>query len=162
MKPIAFFTIFFLSLMHSTCNPEQKEIRGTWTIDDKSSSTLFIFDKNGSYTNLVYDKVYTNNKEDMVFQNGSLGYYKYADTHKYDLYPFDVDISPILGKSVTDATIGLYLNNCMKNHSKPDLDHITPTFIAQIKKDGEQLQIIQNNKLIIELNKRHIKFGDKR
>ena len=128
----------------------------------KSVTTFFIFHKNGSYKSLVYNKVSTSNKQDMIFQDGSVGYYKYSGNHKFDLYPLDVDLSPIIGKSVADASIGQYFNNCMKNHTKKDLDITIPSFSAEILIDAEHLHILQNNKLIIELKKRHIKFGDKR
>jgi hypothetical protein len=162
MKTIVFFSLFILSFILHTCNPEKKEIRGTWIDQKKSSSTFFLFYKDGSYRRLVYEKVSTNGKEEMVFQDGSIGYYKYVGYHKFDLFEVDVDLSPILGKSVMDPAIGVYLDNFLKAHSKPDLDSAKPSFLAQIQDDGEHLHILQNDEIIIELKWRQIKFGDKR
>ncbi len=162
MKPIVFFSLFILSFILHTCNPEKKEIIGTWMDIKNSTSTIFIFYKNGSYRSLVYENVSTKGKEDLVFQDGSIGYYKYVDDHKFNLYEVDVDLSPILGKSVMDAAIGMYLDNFTKAHSKPDLDSSKPSFLAKIQDNGELLHILQNDEIIIELKWKHIKFGDKR
>ncbi len=145
-----------------TCNSEKKEIRGTWINQKEQSSTFFLFYKDGSYRNLVYNKVSTEGKDVMIFKDGSIGYYNPVGYHKYDLYEVAVDLSPILGKSVMDATIGKYLDKYLKDHPKPDLNHIQPTFLAQIRNDGEHLYILQNDEIILDLKLRHIKFGDKR
>ncbi len=151
-----------MSFILGTCNSEKKEIRGTWINQKEQSSTFFLFYKDGSYKSLIYNNVSTEGKDVMIFQDGSIGYYNHVGYHKYDLYEVDVDLSPILGKSVMDATIGKYLDKYLKDHPKPDLNSAKPSFIAQIQNDGEHLYILQNEEIIIKLKMRHINFGDKR
>lgn len=151
-----------MSFILYTCNPDKKEIIGTWIDHEMSSTTFFLFYKDGSYRSLVYEKISSNSKEELVFQDGSIGYYKYVGYHKFDLYEVEVDLSPILGKSIMDAAIGVYLNDFMKAHSKPDLDSVRPSFLAQIQDDGEHLHILQNDKIKLELKRRPVRFGDKR
>lgn len=90
----------------------------------------------------------------MVLRHGSTGYYKYTGSREFNLYEVDVDLSPILGKSIADYTIGEYLGNSMESHTEPDLDSTKPSFLAQIQADGEHLHILQNDTIIIELRRK--------
>ena len=152
MKPKVFFSFVILAFILHSCNSEKKEIIGNWTDEKKSESyTYYGFYRDGTYNCLVYKADSSKAKVDMVLRHGSIGYYKYTDFHEFNLYEVDVDLSPILGKSVTDAAIAIYLDNFMKSHTEPDLDSTKPSFLAQIQGDGEHLHILQNDLIIIEL-----------
>ncbi|TLX78363.1 hypothetical protein E9993_01405 [Labilibacter sediminis] len=158
MKSIVFLSLVILSVTLNTCNSEEKEIIGNWF--DNESHTWYHFFKNGTYNCFVYEPVSTKGKI-AVLRHGSIGYYKYTGPREFNLYEVDVDLSPILGKSITDAAIAIYVDNFMKSHTKPDLDSAKPSFLAQIQSDGEHLYILHNNDIIIKLRLRHTKFGDK-
>ena len=163
MKPKVFFSLVILAFIFHSCNSEKKEIIGNWTDQKMSEShTWYHFYKDGTYNGLVYEPVSTKGKVDMVLRHGSIGYYKYIGLHEFNLYEVDVDLSPILGKSVTDAAIAVYLDNFMESHTEPNLDSTKPSFLAQIQGDGEHLLILQNDVILIELKRKHIRFLDMR
>jgi hypothetical protein len=126
------------------------------------SYTYFGFERNDTYMGLFYEVDSTKSKVDMVLRHASIGYYKHIGLREFNLYEVDVDLSPILGKSVTDWEQAVYLNDFMKSHKEPDLDSTKPSFLAQIQADGEHLHILQNDDLLVELRLRHTKFGDKK
>ena len=162
MKPKVFFSLVILAFILHSCNSEKKEIIGNWTDQKMSESyTYYGFERDGTYMGLVYEAVSTKGKVDMVLRHGSIGYYKYIGLREFNLYEVDVDLSPILGKSVTDAAIAVYLDNFMESHIEPDLDSTKPSFLAQIQGDGEHLHILQNDDIIIELRlKKKSRFLD--
>ena len=155
MRPKVFFLLVILAFILHSCNSEKKEIIGNWTDQNNSKShTWYHFYKGGTYDCLVYEPVSTEGRVDMVLRHGSTGYYKYTGPHEFNLYEVDVDLSPILGKSVRDWTQAVYLSDFMKSHTKPDLDSTKPSFLAQIQADGEHLHILQNDTIIIELRRK--------
>ena len=155
MKPKVFFSLVILAFILYSCNSEKKEIIGNWTDQKMSEShTWYYFFRGGTYNSVVYEPVSTKGKVDMVLRHGSIGYYKYIGPREFNLYKVDVDLSPILGKSITDYTIGVYLGNSMESQSEPDLDSTEPSFLAQIQGDGEHLHILQNDVLQIELKRK--------
>jgi len=162
MKPKVFFSLVILAFILHSCNSEKKEIIGNWTDQKMSESyTYYGFERNGTYMGLVYEAVSTKGKVDMVLRHGSIGYYKYTGLREFNLYEVDVDLSPILGKSVTDYAIAVYLDNFMGSHTEPDLDSTKPSILAQIQGDGEHLHILQNDDIIIELKlKKKSRFLD--
>ena len=152
MKPKMFFSLVVLAFILHSCNSEKKEIIGNWTDQEMSEShTWYHFYKSGTYDCLVYEPVSTEGKVDMVLKRGSTGYYEYIGPREFNLYEVDVDLSPILGKSISDYRIGEYLGNSMESHTEPDLDSTKPSFLAQIQGDGEHLHILQNDDIIIKL-----------
>ena len=152
MKPKVFFSLVILAFILHSCNSEKKEIIGNWTDQKMSESqTWYYFFKGGTYNRVVYEPVSTKGKVDMVLRHGSIGYYRYIGPRGFNLYEVDVDLSPVLGKSITDYTIGAYLGNSLESHTEPDLDSTKPSFLAQIQGDGEHLHILQNDTIIIEL-----------
>ena len=163
MKPKVFFSLVILAFILHSCNSEKKEIIGNWT-DNKTpgSYTYYGFQRDDTYMVLDYEADSTKGKVDMVLRHGSIGYYKYIGRREFNLYEVDVDLSPILGKSVTDAAIAVYIDNFMESHTGLDLDSTKPSFLAQIQGDGEHLHILQNDDILIELKLKHIKFGDKK
>ena len=137
-------------------------IKGVWIDQYVSKADIYyMFERDGTYMGLVYEAVSTKGKGDMVLRHGSIGYYKYIGLREFNLYEVDVDLSPILGKSVTDAAIALYIYDFMESHTEPDFDSTKPSFLAQIQGDGEHLHILQNDDIIIELRlKKKTKFLD--
>jgi hypothetical protein len=155
MKPKVLFSLVILAFILHSCNSEKKEIIGNWTDQNMSEShTWYHFYKGGTYDCLVYEPVSTEGKVDLVLRYGSIGYYRYIGPREFNLYEVDVDLSPILGKSIHDYTIGEYLGNFMESHTEPDLDSTEPSFLAQIQGDGEHLHILQNDTIIIELRRK--------
>lgn len=155
MKSKVFFTLVILAFILHSCNSEKKEIIGNWTDQNMAESyTYYGFVRDGTYMGLVYEAVPTKGKVDMVLRHGSIGYYKYIGLSEFNLYEVDVDLSPILGKSVTDAAIAIYVDNFMESHTEPDLDSTKPSFLAQIQVDGEHLHLLQNDDLLIELRRK--------
>ena len=155
MKPKVFFSLVILAFILHSCNSENKKIEGNWTDQTMSEShTWYYFFKGGTYNSVVYEPVSAEGKIDMVLRHGSIGYYKYIGPREFNLYEVDVDISPILGKSITDYTIGEYLGKSMESHTEPDFDTVEPSFLAQIQDDGEHLYILKNDISIIELRRK--------
>jgi hypothetical protein len=163
MKPNVFFSLGILAFIIHSCNSENKEIRGVWTDQEMSETDIYyLFERDGTYTHLHYGPASSKGKAEWVFRDGSVGHYKYIGHREFNLYQIDIDLSPIVGLPVTDPEIGLYLSKSIKTQGEPDFDIAKPSFLARIQGDGENLHIIQNGNVIIELRRKHIKFGDKR
>ena len=163
MKPWAFFLIVIFAFILHSCNSEQKEIIGHWNhLKMSESMTWYHFYKNGTYRNLVFEKAGSNDEGYTVFKHGSAGFYKYIGPREFNLYPIDIDFSPVIGKRVTDPAIGLYFSEYLDTQVEPDLDGIEPSFLAEVQGNGENLHIIQNGNVIVSLSLREVKFTDKR
>ncbi len=157
MKPKVFFSLVILAFILHSCNSEKKEIKGIWTDQNMPESyTHYQFNKDGTYEGLVFEE------GNRAFRHGSIGYYKYIGHRKFNLYEVDIDFSPIIGKPLFDAAVGIYFMDSMDSLVELDLDSTKPSFLAQIQDDGESLHILQNGDILIELRLKHIKFGDKR
>lgn len=163
MKSIVFFSLVLLAFILQSCNSEKKEIKGVWIDQYVSNADIhYMFERDGTYTHVDYGPASSKGKGKWVFRNGSIGYYKYIGNREFNLYQIDIDISPVVGLPVTDPGYGIYLNKAMKSSTEPDYDSVKPSYLAQIQGDGDRLRILQNDDVVIELNRKHIKFGDKR
>ena len=162
MKPKVFFSLVILSLILHSCNSEKREIKGVWIDQYVSKADIhYIFERDGTYTHLDYGPASSKGGK-WIFRNGSIGYYKYIGNREFNLYQIDIDISSIVGLPVTTPEYGIYLNKALKSSTKPDFDSVESSYLAQIQDDGEHLHILQNDDILIELKRKHIKFGDKR
>ena len=163
MKPKVFFSLVILVFIIHSCNSEKKEIKGVWIDQHVSNADInYIFERDGTYTHLDYGPASSDGKGKWIFRDGSIGYYKYIGNREFNLYEIDIDISPIVGLPVTDPGYGMYLNKALKSSNKPDFDAVEPSNLAQIQGEGEHLHILKNDDILIELKRKHIKFGDKR
>ncbi len=162
MKLKVFFSLVVLSFIFHSCKSEKKEIKGVWIDQHVSNADIhYMFERNGTYTHLDYGPA-SNGKQGWVFRNGSIGYYRYIGNREFYLYEIEIDISSIVGLPVTDPGFGIYLAKAMKSSAKPDFDSVEPSYLAKIQVDGEHLHVFQNDDILIELKRKHIKFGDKR
>jgi hypothetical protein len=163
MKPKVVFSLVILAFILHACNSEKKGIIGHWNkLKMSESITWYHFYKDGTYRNLVFEQESSNDKEYTVFKHGSAGYYKYIGSREFNLYPADIDFSPVIGKRISDPAIGMYFSESLDSQVELDLDGIEPSFLAEVQGDGENLHITQNGNVIISLSLREVKFTDKR
>jgi len=162
MKPKVFFSLIILAFILPSCNSEKKEIKGVWIDQNMSNTDIhYIFERDGTYTHLDYGPASKGTGE-WIFRNGSIGYYKYIGNREFNLYQIDIDISTIVGLPVTDPGYGIYLTKALKSSTEPDFESVESSFLAQIQGDGEHLHILQNDVILIELKRKHIRFLDMR
>ena len=121
----------------------------------------YFFERDGTYTHLDYGPA-SNGTGEWIFRNGSIGYYKYIGNREFNLYQIDIDISTIVGLPVTDPGYGIYLAKALKSSVEPDFESAESSYLAQIQGDGEHLHILQNDVILIELKRKHIRFLDMR